>query len=170
MLIDADARIGRANFGRRIIQLAKELEVRGPASQKSAEATIYKVATSETAGMVGWMKDLVLLAAEDILRPDNKDATTEDLRKALDQERQRSEDYRESALKKEAVIRGLRNEITQLETKLDAEQSTTGIVNETEWQALDLLREIVMSENGDLDSVLLKASRLVLRADETKRS
>lgn len=153
----------KAKFATRLMEIGEQLDVRRPKTWDSAESVIGRFLTDGNAGLSGWMRDLALTTADDVIE-------NADLGKALEQEKQRSEDYRESALKKEAIIRGLRKEIGDLNRQIVEDRTDQHIVTEVEQDALTLLRRIVMAENGDLDSWLLKASRLVLRADEIERS
>lgn len=155
----------RAAFARQVMRVGEQLEVRRPATHKSAETAINKIVQNPQSGAVSWMRDLLLVAAEELIEKEAGSATIEELRAQLEQEIQRSEDYRESCLKKEAVIRGKDNEISRLTTELKLVKGSKSIITEVEKEALAVLEEVVSAENGDLDPLLLKAARLVIRAE-----
>jgi hypothetical protein len=160
----------QADFIRKAIEVGEQMDVRRPANANSGESVLGRFLRDEDTGLSTWMRDLFVFTAEEIFRIEGENATADDLREALHQERQKTEDYRESALKKEAMIRGKDAEISRLQADLKLVKGSKKIITEVEQQALVILREIVMADNGDLDPLLLKASRLVIRAEVTDQS
>jgi hypothetical protein len=174
-------------FARQAIQLGNELGVRVPKSEHSAANTIPSIMQKRMTE--GWMKDLFILAAEQIIErhhgkpstgesppplpPEvqgpapltSEEAAIEHLRDQLVAEQERSDSYRQQALRHQNQERLLKEKVAELEKDLKQAMDEATQLSTVEREALDLLKLFVTSPNGVTPETLGAAALLVLRSE-----
>lgn len=99
----------------------------------------------------------------------DKSARIEELVRALRKAKDDWEKKREEALRLDGQLRATKTRVRELEARVvELEEAAIGTIDniterqKIEGEMIDLLKEIVMAENGDIERHMLRAARLVI--------